>query len=273
MCGNQCSFVSLSENLSEISGLGSALMKRDHIRVLPGKWKWSQDDQFPPLSTILETHFWKDATYTPIREMLRLPIPSPDVLVGGEFVTINVLGPQKTPPPNASQAAGSAEDLGTEVIDEGDPDLFASSSATAPTDAGKKESTQVAAGTSPFGLIHLVGMKPGSFVPATLKELPYVLAIVEVCEEDSRHGVHQLVAQLMNFRESLVVVLAGDPYHVTDAAASIQRNVARDQLKQTTVRLYYPAQDCLPYQMAEKTVLILSRLQLRFKVWFQPLPG
>ena len=261
-------FLSLSENLSEVSGLGSGLVKKDHIRVLPGKWKWAEDDTFPPLGTILDTHFWKDSVYLPIRETLKQPIPNPEVLVGGEFVTINVCGPQKTPPPNASQAPEPPEDLGTEVIDEGEPNLFPSSSATAPSEpATRREALMAALGVPDFGLIHLVGLQPGSFVPASLKDLPYQLVIIEVTQEDASKGVHQLVARLINATESLLVVLTGDPYNVTDVAAAIQRDVTREQLKQTSIRMYHPSQQSPPFQMDEKSILILSRLHLKFKVY------
>ena len=265
--------VSSSETLAEVTGLSTALLRKDHIRILPGKWRWSQEEQWPPIQCVLECKFWKEEVYKTVRDPLRQAIPTPDVIVGGEFVTIDTKAKEAPP---AGEAEGSApaasaaeepQDLGTEVIREGsDSDSDHGSaqcpspmpSPAKPTQAEPKEEIKT-------GLIHVLGMQPGSFFPATLRDLPYCLTVLEVSDEDSGAGVHSMVARLLNLEERMVVAVIGDPIAVQDAQAAIQRDIVREQLKVSQIAIHTAAQDNPPWQFNVQHLLLISRSWPKFK--------
>ena len=65
--------------------------------------------------------------YKPIREMLRHPVANPEIILGGEFITVDttarkvqsVQAPQQpTPRAHPASSPSTATDLGTTVIDE-----------------------------------------------------------------------------------------------------------------------------------------------------------
>ena len=69
------------------------------MKVYPGNWKWSEEDPYPGLQSVLDTPFWQHEAYKSLRESLKMPIPNPEVLVGGEFVTIDTLAQRPRPLP------------------------------------------------------------------------------------------------------------------------------------------------------------------------------
>ena len=81
--------LSCSEGLTEVTAPEASLEKPEHIRVLPGRRKWSTEEQWPKLEMVLATKFWSDDLYRPIREMLRHPVANPEVILGGEFITVD----------------------------------------------------------------------------------------------------------------------------------------------------------------------------------------
>ena len=116
-----------TEGLSEVSGLEAALEKPDHIQVLPGRWRWSKVEPWPKVEMVLATKFWSDDMYKPIREMLRHPAANPEIILGGEFITVDtsagkvqaVQAPQQpTLRAHPASSPPTATDLGTTVIDE-----------------------------------------------------------------------------------------------------------------------------------------------------------
>ena len=72
-----------------MSRLEAALEKPDHIRVLPGRWSWSKEEPWLKLEMVLATKFWSDDMYKPIRELLRHPVANPEIILGGEFITVD----------------------------------------------------------------------------------------------------------------------------------------------------------------------------------------
>lgn len=256
-----------TESVSEITGLSTSLVRTDHIRVLPGKWKWQDNDQWPPISTVLATHFWQDDTYKEIREALREPIPNPDVVVGGEFITIDTWA-RTSATVSEPPAAEPPADLGTEPIIEEDVNApIPKPTVQAPVEPRTAGSEPEEESKPKTGLLHLVGMKFGSYVPASLRDLSYSVVFVEATDDDSR-GIHTLVGRIISNSEHVLVAVMGDVNSAADAVASIQKAYVREQLKVVMIRVYIPTNSNPPYAFDEMHLYLLYRLSLSMKVTF-----
>ena len=150
-----------------MSGLEAALEKPDHIRVLPGRWRWSKEEPWPKLELVLATKFWSDEMYKSIREMLRHPVATPEIIKGGEFITVDTTARKVQAvqaPQHPASSAPTATDLGTTVIDETPLGSIQHSTDTVPALPAKPPAASEWERPS-SGLIHVVGMKPGNGVP------------------------------------------------------------------------------------------------------------
>ena len=254
--------LSSTESLAEVTGLSTAIVRRDHIKVLPGKWKWSADDTFPPISCVLATQFWSADFYKTVREELLQPIPNPDVVVGGEFITVETQQRSRVSQAPSKQCPNPDIEAYSEASE---PDSDIAVPALRPT-AERRSSSQPPAQEIPkCGVIHLVGMKPGSVVPASLKDLEYSLVVIEVSEADSGASVHSFVARLVNSCDRIMVAIMGDRISCGDARAALQSDVVREQLKCCSVRVYRPEPNTSPYQFGEQELLLITRINCGFK--------
>ena len=78
----------------------AALLHRDHAKVPLGglKWRWSEEEKFPPVATVLRSPLWSSDKYSAIRTRLRQAVPVPTVQMGGRFVTLDLHAPTNVPP-------------------------------------------------------------------------------------------------------------------------------------------------------------------------------
>ena len=67
--------------------LGQNFPDKD-IKVLIGKWQWSEESPWPPIGNITSTPFWKSDLYNATREKLKRPLPSLEYAVSGDFITL-----------------------------------------------------------------------------------------------------------------------------------------------------------------------------------------
>ena len=255
------------------------------MKVYPGKWRYSEEEPYPSLQAVLDTPFWRDETYKPVRESLKIPIPNPEVVVGGEFITIDTLA-QRSVPKGAAAAAPSPKKepeeeeegmLPTERILEGsEGEEEATPTATPPVRspgmAPRREPPPEQAEGVKYGLIHLVPMMVGSMVPQSLRTLGYSLVIVEAAELEAEKGVHSLVPRLLTENPELLVAIIGEALHCGEALASIQRNITREDLKIYTIRVYWPNTGVPPWNFAEMQLLLISRWTLTWRVCHVPRP-
>ena len=264
-----CSF---TESLAEVTGLSSQLLRKDHIRVLPGRWKWSQEDRFPPIACVLATKFWHDELYKAVREPLKRPIPTPEVLIGGEFVTVETK--RKRPPPavpesapTASQPTSQPPDLGTEPIPEDSEAGSHPAPSPKPSPSKDKEPPKEDESTK-TGLIHVLGMKADGYFPGTLRDLSYHMVFIEVGDDDTdaTSPVHSVVARLMYMAERFLVAVIGDRIRVHDVSQAIQKDIVRERLLVYPIYIFSPEAASAPYQFGQQELLIISRMAPKFKV-------
>ena len=81
-----------AETAGEVNWLRGQLRQDADIKVTTGSWRWSQEDQFPPLQCVLETKFWSDVAYDECRKALQQELLKPKVVLGGQFTTITTRG-------------------------------------------------------------------------------------------------------------------------------------------------------------------------------------
>ena len=77
-----------TETLAEVRSVQAALRSTEDIKVLPGKWSYSDAEEFPPLQTVLDTPLWSDPFFRDVRAALLCEVPNPEVVVGGEYMTV-----------------------------------------------------------------------------------------------------------------------------------------------------------------------------------------
>ena len=72
-----------------MAALQATVRDAQDVRVLPGKWTWREDSQWPPLAAVLATGLWTKEYFQGLRQSLAVPVPEPTVQVGGEFATVS----------------------------------------------------------------------------------------------------------------------------------------------------------------------------------------
>ena len=264
-----------TENLAEVTGLSSALQRSDHIRVYPGKWRWTEDDQWPPLQAVLQTQFWSSEDYKPVREGLREAVPNPEVIVGGEFVTVDIHVQRVAAPPatqelQPAQPAEEPKDLGTEIIDEGQPMPPQPAVSQRPLVSEAAPSQPEPSQQRKSGLIHLVGMRVGSLVPEGLRDLNYRLVLIEATEEDPHMEAHSLAARVLDTSQDVIIAVIGSPLRSNEVASSIQKLISREQLKMCHMTIHTPSNVTQPWLFDQHHLVLISRRHFHFRVciWF-----
>jgi hypothetical protein len=63
---------SLTENVGEIRALQNSLKDPKDIAIRLEKWKWTPEDQWPPVDYILRSKFWTSGDYQYLRQRLNL---------------------------------------------------------------------------------------------------------------------------------------------------------------------------------------------------------
>ena len=266
------SVLSCSEGLTEVTALEASLEKPEHIRVLPGRWKWTTEEPWPKLEMVLATKFWSDDMYKPIRELLRHPMANPEIIQGGEFITVDttarkVQAVQPPPQPRAfpESSPPTATDLGTEVIDE-TPLGSEEPSSTQPTQAAKP-SAAADQQRSGSGLIHVVGMKQGNAVPETLMSVKYRMVFIELGVEDMCTNVHNLPINLMLGDENVVVVVVGNHVAVAQAVTTLESASALHKPHVLRLTVTTNTKEDQAYSFSQEDMCIISRKQLPWKAW------
>lgn len=183
-CAFICSshlFFLLAGSLAEVPSLEASLTSKDDCKVnLSGtRWRWTEHDPWPPLTAVMRTPIWSAERYAAVRLRLLSAIPSPEIVFGGQYVTVD-LHPSK----------GSTEPT-TEPVSGAEP-------STQGSGVVRKVAKRAAAPVGRFGLIHIAAFSPKSPLPSDLTNLPYKALIIEAGSNDFADGVHPQVTRLLN---------------------------------------------------------------------------
>ena len=225
------------------------MRRRDDVKVnLSGtRWKWTDSDPWPPLSSVLDTALWKADEYAALRERLRKPVPSPEVRYGGEFLTIDLHGAK----PAAAAASSGAASIPAETPE---------TPTTAQASRGAKRAAQA---VERYGLVHITGLAPGSPLPAALQGLEYRAVLVEVGPGDFGGGVHALIPKLL--LKGVPILLAGAPADVSETVQYVRAGLHGEQVFTVDIILCRPGHDAV-YRYRGYVMQIMSRAPLQFKV-------
>ena len=81
--------VPVTETLGTINQVKSAIRQLSDIQFPLGRWRPSAGQQAPPREMVLQAALWKHPSYQDVRDRLKLPIPTAEVKVAGQFISIN----------------------------------------------------------------------------------------------------------------------------------------------------------------------------------------
>ena len=71
--------------------LQSEVNRLEYVKVLPGKWKFSHSEPFPPISTVTAVPFWQSPLFEHLRNTLLKPLSEPSVTFVSEYITIDTV--------------------------------------------------------------------------------------------------------------------------------------------------------------------------------------
>lgn len=93
-----------TENLGEQALVRASLTSEADVRVLAGKWVWTEQQPWPPVEAVLQSPLWSKPEYSALRAELKRELLQPVVHRGGTFTTVSSRGQ----PAEGEEAAGEA---------------------------------------------------------------------------------------------------------------------------------------------------------------------
>ena len=244
-----------------MAALEASLYAKDHVKVpLSGtKWAWSPEDSWPPISAVLRAPLYALDEYEQLRARLRSPCPSPNIVIGGAYITVDIHASRLSPPPAAPASTEPSEPTTPSSAAASTP---AATSTATPSQAAKKAKRQAQA-VGKTGLIHVTSLAPGISVPGDIQDLQYRLVILEVADEEHPAGVHAMLQRLL--LKDVPILLCGNGTEVTLALQTLQYQIT-DQMHTTEMALHRPAPPSSQYRFHNMRLVILSKAPVPYKV-------
>jgi hypothetical protein len=211
-----------------VPGLEATLRRKEAIRILPGRWKWSPEDPWPPSREVEKCDFFSSGQYESALQRLKKPAVQPTVTVGGQFVTVNMHTPSTaTISPIVPGYPAPAP------VPLAEPEME--------TQASQRSGKAVAKTGAPperEGLMHIFSVTSTSSVPEDLLALPFKMVLIEL-EEDQALQANPLLVKLL--RAGVDVVVVGERLCVQAAMNRITDLCGADmQCSEYGVDLYQP---------------------------------
>jgi hypothetical protein len=207
------------------------LRRRDDIRILPGRWRWSETDEFPPWSEVKECPLLNPecAHYNAARAKLQKAVVQPEITSGGQYVTINIYQTQNM------------------VVSQVVPGLGQETVVPMASPGGVQERKKAQSKTKPEkeavreGIVHLVNMARTAAVPEDIQKLEFKLMVLE-CADDVLVGINPFLMRLL--RQGVDLLLVGDPLSVTELVNTVETMCGQDlHCSKYTIHLHKP---CTP---------------------------